>query len=202
MRDRSVPRPPKSDVRKRLRDAVVAEVTEKGIGATSVAAVVTRAKVSTGTVYLHFKNKDDMLRQVYLEIKTEIHTIMVAARSEPTSAAMIRRMWIDMFRFVQTNPNDFLYLEFAGAAHVLTDAQQKQVGAMEDEVADMLQTAIDDRTLAPLPVSTVIVLLVSPVMMLARMSTLKGIPISSDTIDLTFERVWRSIENTPLKTTT
>jgi len=90
----------KDKTRAKLREAVVAEAVEQGFGAVSISGVVQRAQVSAGTVYVHFKNKDDLLQQVFLEIKREFHAIMMRALNERQSDQIIRRMWFDMFDFV------------------------------------------------------------------------------------------------------
>lgn len=111
---------------------------------------------------------------------------------------MIHRMWRDMFQFTTARPLDFLFIEYAGAAQVLTEGQTRQIADFQVEIAAMLQRAIDDGTLAQLPVTTVTTLLVAPAMHLARMSALNNTPIDPSQIDLTFERVWLSIAATNL----
>ncbi|MEX0349907.1 MAG: TetR/AcrR family transcriptional regulator [Paracoccaceae bacterium] len=186
-------RPSKTQIRSAIRSALLQEVVEKGIGAVSMAAVAKRARVAPGTLYLHFDSKEQMIQALYLEIKIEFHAIMVAAKEEADSAAMIRRMWQDMFDYVRANPSAFLFVEYAGAAQVLTPAQSASIAHMQDEIRAMLQGAIDDGTLSPLPVRTVTVLLVAPAMHLARMALMTNEQPTQDEIDLTYERVWRSI---------
>jgi len=177
----------------KIRKALVEEVAEKGIAATSVGAVAKRAGVATGTIYLHFANKDEMLQQIYLQIKTEFHAIMVAATAEPDSTRMIRRMWFDMFDFVAAHPFDFMFVEYAGAAQVLTTAQLTSLKYMQPEIAAMLQRAVDDGTLAELPVATITTLLVAPALHMARNHALQKTAITQELIALTFERVWLSV---------
>ncbi len=186
-------RPTQDEVKDNIRAGLVRVVAKLGIGGTSIAAVAKEAGVSAGTIYLHFADKSDLLQKVYLQIKTEFHGILVAASSEADSKAMIHRMWRDMFAFTTAHPHDFLFIEYAGAAQVLTAEQSAQVAGFQDEIAAMLQRAIDDGTVAPLPVATVITLLVAPAMHLARQAALNNRPIDTDQLDLTFERVWISI---------
>lgn len=183
----------KQQIEVAIRQAVVDEVAEQGIGSASVGAIAKRAGISPGTIYLHFENKEDMLQRVYLQIKTEFHKIMVAAIEETISEVMIRRMWFDLFKYASAHPNYFLFIEHTGAAQVLTEDQAKSISYMQNDIAGMLQRAIDDKTLAQLPVSTVIVLLVSPALHLARIAILNRKPVLSDELEMTFNRVWISL---------
>ncbi len=188
-----MPRPTPHQIVRNIRAALVREVAEKGIGATSVGAVAKRAGVATGTIYRHFTSKEDMLQTIYAGIKSEFHNIMVAAADEPTSEKMIRRMWLDMFAFVAAHPFDLLFIEYAGAAQVLTTAQARALDYMHSDIAGMLQSAIDDGTLADLPVSTITTLLVAPAMHMARTRAQQPTGIPDDTVRQTFDRVWLSI---------
>jgi AcrR family transcriptional regulator len=190
-----MPRPSSKEIQSKIRTALVGEVAEKGIGGVAMGPVAKRSGVSPGTLYLHYENKEDMLQKVYLQIKAEFHGIMVAAREETDSARMIRRMWVDMFDYVSAKPHDFLFIEYAGADQVLSADQAKAVAAKQTEINDMLRRAIDDGTLAPLPVATIVVLLVAPAMHLARTSLLNGKQATPEELSLTFDRVWLSIAN-------
>lgn len=48
-----------------------------------MAAVANVAKVSAGTLYLHFASKEDMLQKVYLELKRELYSEFMTA-AEPS----------------------------------------------------------------------------------------------------------------------
>lgn len=188
-----MPRLTKEQTRSKLRSAVVAEVIERGFSATSVGDVVKRAKVSAGTVYVHFESKDDMLQKVFMEIKTEFHAAMIAAKSEANSAAMVRRMWFDMFAFASNQPSDFLYLEYGNSARILAPEQEDMAHKMTVEIGDMLQQGIDDGTLADIGVDTISLLLVAPAMQLARRAVLSDKPIPARLTELVFDRIWRAI---------
>lgn len=183
----------KDQTRKKLRDAVVAEAIEHGFSATSVAGVVQRAGTSAGTVYVHFRSKEDMLQKVFLEIKNEFHATMMDAQGATNSASMVEQMWINMFAFVRAQPADFLYLEFGNSARILTPSQEQDAARMTAEIAQMLQTGIDDGTLADVGVDVISLLLVSPALQLARQSVQHGRAIPQSTIDIMFDRVWRAI---------
>lgn len=185
----------KKETRKKLRDAVVAEVVENGISSVNVAGIVKRAKVSAGTVYVHFENKDAMLRQVYLELKTEFHDCITKHREETDSAQMVREMWFAMFRFVRARPKDFLFLEYANAAKILLPEQQAVADGYAADIAALLKRGVEDGTLADLDSGLLSLLLVAPAMQLARTIVLSGRDIPDTLIEQTFERVWLSIAN-------
>jgi AcrR family transcriptional regulator len=192
-----VPRTTKGETRKKIQDAVVAECVEKGFGSFSVAGVVERAKVSAGSIYVHFDDKDEMLRQTYIDIKSEFHQKMLAAKAETSSRMMIRRMWFDTFEFVAERPDDFLFLEYGSVSQFLTEKELKIVKSMYGEIVGMIKRGVDDGTLQKLDPKILSVLLVAPAMQLARSALLQNITISNRTKTETFDCVWRSISIDP-----
>lgn len=192
-----MPRTTKDQTREKLRNAVVAEAVENGFGAVSVAGVVKRAHVSAGTVYVHFANKDDMLREVYMEIKAEFHEAIMRAADIAEPAEMIRAMWFNVFDFVGARPQELLFLEFGSAAKILTPEQQAIADGYGTEIAALLRRGVDMGVLAPLDPDVLSLLLVSPAMQLARRAILTGAELSPTTIEQTFERVWLSIAANP-----
>jgi len=121
---------------------------------------------------------------------------MIARKDEPTSEAMIRKMWFDLFDYALKRPNFFLFIEYAGAAQVINEEQAKSISYMQKDIAGIVQRALDDKTLAPMPASTASVLFISPALHLARSAILNRKPISSDELEITFKRVWISLTTT------
>ena len=190
-----MPRSTKEQTGNKLRDAVVAEAIENGIGAVGVSAVVARAKISAGTIYVHFKNKDDMLAQVYLDLKAELHARVFDGVNRTNTSKMIHQMWSNMFAFVNANPRDFLFLEYCSTAKLLNADQQRVVDGYTDDIESVLQRGIDDGTLAPLSRHMLTLMLIAPAERLARRSVLSGEKIPTETIEQIFDRVWLSISN-------
>ena len=186
---------PRRRPRKKLQDALVAEVVENGIASVNVTRIVNRAKVSAGTVYVHFENKDDMLRKVYLQLKADFHGYVIRHRDETDTIKMVRFMWFDMFDFVQERPQDFLFLEHANAAKILSPDQQAVADEYIEDIGALLRRGVDDGTLAPLDTELLSLLLVAPARQLARSAVISERSINPEIISQTFDRVWLSIAN-------
>lgn len=192
---KALPRLTKEQTGKKLRDAVVAEAIENGIGSVGVSAVVTRAKVSAGTIYVHYKNKDDMLAQVYMDLKAELHACIFDGLDTNSTSDMIRRMWFNLFAFVRANPRHFLFLEYCSTAKLLTADQQRVIDGYTDDIGAVLQRGIDDGILAQLDRRLLTLMLIAPAERLARRAVLSREKIPTETIEQVFDRVWFSISN-------
>ncbi|MFD1670909.1 TetR/AcrR family transcriptional regulator [Agrilactobacillus yilanensis] len=57
----------------RIKDAVIDLVYTDGLSNLTTAKIAKQAGVSPATIYLHYKDKTDLLSRVYEEVKTELH---------------------------------------------------------------------------------------------------------------------------------
>ncbi|WP_417307681.1 TetR/AcrR family transcriptional regulator [Devosia sp.] len=186
-----MPRLPKAEVLENIRQAVVEVVAHSGIGAAGVADIAKAARVSPGTIYLHFTTREDMLQQTYLHLKRAFHAaMMTAGAGETTSAARIRSMWHAVFAFLWTRPLDFRFLEYAGAADLLTADQRAEIAPLQDEVHEVLRAAIADGTVMAMPIPVAMSLLLGPALHLARIASLSDRRPPQAEIDEVFDRLW------------
>ena len=186
-------RQPQEEVQTRIVNAVTKVAAERGIGATSMANVAKAARVSAGTLYLHFASKEDMLQKAYLSVKHAFHDKLTKAiQDAKTPEIAIKTLWHALLEFQTAQPAAFLYLEYAGAAQVLTEAQRALVAPLQQDVNAPIRQAIERGTIAvSLDIATN--LLIGSAMHLARKHALAGTAIPTDEADQTYDRVWAAL---------
>ena len=188
-------RPTRDAVYERIVQAVTETVAASGIGATSMAAVARAARVSAGTLYLHFASKEEMLQSVYLKLKREFHASLMAAATGDARQA-IYGMWRALLAFQHDQPNGFLFLEYAGAAQVLTPDQKAEVAPLQGEVNAVVQRAIDEGIITVPSLAVAATLLIGPAMQLARTHAIAGTPVPDAEAAQTFDRIWLGLTAT------
>ncbi|MEH6474283.1 MAG: TetR/AcrR family transcriptional regulator [Sneathiella sp.] len=180
--------------RRAIRDAAVTEVIVGGLGGASVSKIAKRANVSAGTIYLYFPNKEELLQQVFLEIKTELHEHMMAVfKPTENSAENIKKMWFSLFEYILSNPNDFVFSEYVSAAQLLDDKRKPEVEAMAMEIGGILMSAIEDGTLRRVSLNSLSALLIAPAVQLGKRAIHEELPIDRQTIEDTFDMIWRGV---------
>lgn len=187
-------RPKDDEKRQAIRDAVVAVVIEGGLTNVSISKIAKRAGVSAGTIYLYFSSKEELLQQTYLDIKISFfNTMMDAAATEDKSDAKIRAMWFALFDFVVAHPNDFLFSEFVGAAHLIDAASQAQIEKNTSRATAILRAAIKDGTIEDAPIASIQAVLMAPAVQLARSAAWGQKPVKRALMRDTFDMVWRGL---------
>lgn len=86
-------RPRSEDKRAAILAAATELVASQGLGAPT-AKIAQQAGVAEGTLFTYFDNKDDLLNQLYLEIKADLRDAMMAEYPAAGGlAARIRHVW-------------------------------------------------------------------------------------------------------------
>lgn len=92
--------------------ATVRIVNDIGFAASSVSKIAREAGVSPATLYVYFKNKEDLLVSTYVEIKLGMGAAMLEGFDENRPVRDIfRRVWFNTFIYVAENADEFRYAE-------------------------------------------------------------------------------------------
>jgi TetR/AcrR family transcriptional repressor of multidrug resistance operon len=94
-----------------LRRALLELVAERGFRGTSMAAVAEQAGVATGTAYVHYDSKDELVMATYLEIKADLSAAAVTALDAAVSPReQFRHVWHNVYRHLEADPPRARYL--------------------------------------------------------------------------------------------
>lgn len=86
-------------------------VAERGFHGTSMSAVATQAGVATGTAYVHYDGKDDLVVAAYVEAKHHLGQAALAAVGDATvPEEVFVRMWRGAYGHLRAHRDDARFL--------------------------------------------------------------------------------------------
>lgn len=169
-----------------VRRAMLELVAERGIHGTSMSQVAERAGVATGTAYVHYASKEELLIAAFVEVKTHLGE---AALSGVDTSAEPRAVFGSVWR----NCRDHLAADPAVANFLLqVEASPLRHAAHEALEDDDLLTRMAERlssVLVDLPVHLLYDLGLAPAVRLVA----SGIDLSKAETDTLIEACWRAI---------
>lgn len=169
-----------------VRRAMVELVAEKGIHGTSMSQVAQRAGVATGTAYVHYESKEELLIAAFVEAKA--HVGAAATRDLDLTAPpqeTFSRLWRGLFEYLR----DDLHL-----TRFLTQIDESPLRAKahealgEDDPLVRLGEEMSDH-LVDLPVEIIYELGLAPAVRLAASDT----SLDDDQIATVIDACWRAI---------
>lgn len=171
-----------------VRRALIELVAENGFRGTSMAAVAERAGVATGTAYVHYASKDDLVLAGHLEVKNALGAAgRAAVQPSMAPAEMFRKMWLAMYEFLAADPVQARFLlqvetsPYAPAAH---EAALDAEAILTTPQMETLMAAMID-----LPIVLLYDLGLGPAIRVAAAQ----IELTADEIDLLAAACWRAV---------
>jgi len=126
---------------KAIHNAAMKLVINTGFTGLKMADVARNAGIATGTLYIYYKSKEELINDIYLETKKEI----VALLSNPNHKAetfytTYRNMWLAYFSYCFENPEKMLFVEqFLYSGYI----EESVYNRVEDMFAPLNQFLLD-----------------------------------------------------------
>lgn len=87
-------------------------IAENGLHATPMSQISKRSKVSAGTIYHYFSNKDELINNLYLDLKKEMFDAAFRGYNLQTSyQARFLLIWRNTFNFLISRPMHLSFIE-------------------------------------------------------------------------------------------
>jgi AcrR family transcriptional regulator len=172
-------------IRRALRDLVA----ERGFHGASMSAIAARANVATGTAYVHYESKDELVLATYLEIKREMGDA-VAAAVDPRAAVAdrYRRMWLAAYRHLAEEPERARFLTQLEESPYY-DSARELVMEQGDKIMEIASHEEFTRLLVPLPMEVIYVLTMGVAVRLVA----AGIVLSNADLDVVVDATRRAV---------
>lgn len=165
-------------------------VAENGFRGTSMAAVADRAGVATGTAYVHYQSKDDLVVAAFREIKSELGAAAVAG-VEPGAgpAQKFGQLWKSVHAHLAADPARARFLIQFESSPLSVGAHADYLAAEDDA---LMQAAVAEdmaELLIDVPMKVLFDLGLGPAMRLAA----SGLAVDQDVLERTANACWRAI---------
>lgn len=101
-----------SDKRELILDSALQLFTTRGFHNTPTSLIAKNAGVANGTLFNHFKSKEELINQLYLECKSSFNRAIVQAlQSETDIKEQIHRIWNNVISWAINNPGQFSFFQ-------------------------------------------------------------------------------------------
>ena len=173
-----------------VRRALVELVAERGFRGTSMAAVAEQAGVATGTAYVHYRSKDELIIAAYREVKLELGGAAVAG-IDPHAPASERftALWKSIHAHLAADPVRARFLDQIDASPYATEAHAAAAGDPDDELMAAASASDMAALLIDLPLEVLYDLGIAPVVRLVA----AGHKVTAQKLDQMAHACWRAV---------
>ena len=113
--------------RQALVKATIQLVNNNGFHATPMSKIAKMAGVSPGTIYLYFENKQDLVNQVYIEVKASFTQFAFKDYKEYASIAIgFEKIWKNIAKFKLNEIEESLFLSQCDNTPMIDEPSRKE----------------------------------------------------------------------------
>jgi AcrR family transcriptional regulator len=174
--------------------ATVKLVNEIGFASSSVSKIAKEANVSPSTIYVFFKNKDDLLVSTYVELKCNLADALLADFDDTLPIRdIIKAVWFSTFKYISNNLEEYDYLEqFANSPYSsLVDMETIEKEYMP--LIKVFQEGIEQKILKSVDMNLHSAFMWNPISRLANPRLCHGLEMNEEDLEIAFTMAWDAI---------
>lgn len=137
-------------------EATLRLVLDEGFSGLTMAQVARQAGIATGTLYVYFKSKDDLIDQLYLAVKSKKASAIKGSIVEGESFyANFSRLWRNYLMQCYHEPQQMQFiLQFCDSGYI-SDATKAIVAASLSPLVGMFEQAQREMLIVSIPVAAI-----------------------------------------------
>lgn len=182
------------DKRQAIFDATMELVSEHGFHRTSMSMIIRESGVSSGCIYHYFKGKDEIIVELYKDLKKKAARYYMAdfVPDEPTRL-QLRKIVRNYFRFTAKNPHATAFKsQFISSPYMTAELEAETISYFS-AFTEVFENAQRETLLKDLPKPVVGVFLIDVSNGLVNQASLGNLELTDELIDAVTECVWQAI---------
>ncbi len=183
-----------TDKRAALLRAALELFAENGFNGSSTALIAKRAGVASGTLFLYFKTKEDLIRELFHEVRGRIAGMAFENWSErlPIRERFFRAL-SGILRFALDNPREFKFMEQYHFSP-LCERDCRTTTGENETIRNLLLEAREQGMIKDLPIVLLEAIAFGPLMAIAKEHATHGIPVDETTVGQIVQASWDALE--------
>ena len=152
-----------------LLESALELIREHGFHGTPVSMVAKHAGVAAGTVYTYFQSKDEMIKELYTYVKSQIY-LEISGKDDPSLPFQDRfyALWENMTRLYLAKPSIQSFMEQFVSSPYNTSELQQSVDDWGKWIENFFTDGVDQGVLRPLSPQILAVMVIGSIISLVR----------------------------------
>ncbi len=179
---------------KAVVDATIKLINECGLNTTSISKIAKEAGVSQGTIYIYYKNKDDLVVSIYHEVKQRIVAFLHRDLDEKGSVEQnLRTLWNNTIKVNKYFPELVSYdLQFSNSPFYDLVDQSKML-ELAKPLTSLVARGVREKVIKEMSADVFIAFFMSPAHFLSSRKMGARFIIDEESIEETFQLAFKTI---------
>ena len=175
--------------------ATILLVNEIGFASSSVSKIAKKANVSPATIYIYYKNKEDLLVSTYIEIKKKMSVALLMGFDDSKPFRdILQNVWKKGFKFVSENQSLYQYSEQFSNSPYSDLVNHKELEKHFEPIIKVLQKGIEQKVIKDVPFDVLSTFIFYPIMILSNPKMCRTLELNDEIIETSFTLAWDAIK--------
>ena len=177
-----------------ILDTTLKLIAENGLNASPMSLIVKTSGVSTGTIYHHFKSKEEIINQIYLNKKKDFKNILEQNRNKKLNFKKeFKSIWLDFYRYFSENPLIYSFTQQISFSPIITDEVKREGEQFYQYIFEFFQKGIDKNKIIDMDLKLIVQLVLSNILSLVDLK-MNGVIITNKMLQDAIKYSWRGIK--------
>ncbi len=168
-------------------------VKELGFTGISISKIARQANISPATIYIHFKNKEDLFTKLYSKIRTDMSSAALKGVHEKKEVEHIfKSIWINFFKYSLNHPDYLIYREKFEQTPMMEKIKPEDF-ELYNYINNLFQQAIKEHLIKDLPIPILISFSFIPIITLLNYHFEGIIKMDKNNITEACEIAWKTV---------
>ena len=184
------------DKKEAIYRASIKLLHENGFHSTPMSLIAKEAHIAAGTIYIYYKNKEDLLNNLYLEIKKKYSASLMNGVSDslPVKYAF-EKVLRNAVNFEMQHVEEYSVMEqYRNSPFVKMETVEEGLKIFQP-VMSLVEKVKREKIIKSLTTDVFFALFFSPAGEIAKAAMRNQDSLSEDTISATFQGCWDAIKN-------
>ncbi|MCT4631331.1 MAG: TetR/AcrR family transcriptional regulator [Firmicutes bacterium] len=180
----------------KVLDAALPLFIDHGYHGTSIKLIVEKSGVSTGSVYHHFSNKEDIIKELYAQRKKHMNNFILK-NVEVTGSIRkaLRDYWFSRIKYSYEYKNNAKFIRTFFNGPLVQSEYLISINAMYDNLQNLIKKSMEDEEIIKMDTVFFFYDLFNACDAVNLYFETENMELDKDFMEFTFKKYWRSIVN-------
>ncbi len=170
-------------------------MNETGFAASSVSKIAKQANISPATIYVYYKNKEDLLVSTYIDIKKNISMALLKDFDDSLPIRdILKSVWFKMFNYIESHPDYFQYAEQFSNSPYQALVNKQEIEKYFEPMMNILLRGIEQKIIKNVNFDILLAFIFYPIMAISNTWLCQNIDLNRDEIETAFDLAWDAIK--------
>lgn len=178
-----------------IYQATLTLTQQMGFGGITMAKIAREAGIATGTLYIYFKNKEELINSLYLHLKRKkAVNLFQDIHFESPLKMVLKQMFARMLKGAVQEAGEMAFLEQYHRSPFIDEAVQRAAMQLFEPFFGVLERGQREFLIKDVEVDLLMAYLAGTLPEFSALIQEERLPLNNKTIDLMFNMVWDGIK--------